>query len=138
VNGRWATAFLGLLFAGGAGACGRAPRQGAWPIVGPGRGGTMRRPAISPRDAGLVALGCDMTGAYLTRDAGESWRMFHLGGVVESFAFDASEASVLYAANGALWRSMDAGRTWSMVFPDPSKNPIEHACADPPTPLFPS
>ena len=29
-----------------------------------------------------------MTGAYITRDAGESWRMFHLGWVVEAFAFD--------------------------------------------------
>ncbi|HEU0106815.1 MAG TPA: hypothetical protein VFT38_11635 [Vicinamibacteria bacterium] len=130
MNGRWATAFLGLLFAGAAGAPGPAPRQDAWTIVGPGGGGTMRRPAISPRDARLVALGCDMTGAYLTRDAGESWRMFHLGGVVESFAFDPSDASVLYAANGALWRSMDAGRTWSMVFPDPAKNTVEHGWGD--------
>ena len=51
-----------------------------------------------------------MTGAYITRDAGESWRMFHLGGVVEAFAFDPSDASVLYAANSVLWRSEDAMR----------------------------
>ena len=87
MNGRWAAALLGLVFAG-ASAPGPAPRQDAWTVVGPGGGGTMRRPAISPHDARFVALGCDMTGAYITRDAGESWRMFHLGWVVESFAFD--------------------------------------------------
>ena len=79
--------------------------------MGPGGGGTMRRPAISPHDPRLVVEGCDMTGAYITRDAGESWRMFHLGGVVEAFAFDPSDAQVLYAANSVLWRSEDAGRT---------------------------
>ena len=39
-------------------------------IVGPGGGGTMRRPAISPHDTRFVVEGCDMTGAYITRDAG--------------------------------------------------------------------
>jgi len=51
---------------------------------------------------------------------------------VERFAFDPSDASVLYAANGALWRSADAGRTWSMVFPDPAKNTVEHGWGDQP------
>src|SRR5258707_12749767 len=96
---RWIAALLGLVFVGAG--PGPAPRQDAWTIVGPGGGGTMRRPAISPHDARLVVEGCDMTGAYLTRDAGDTWRMFHLGGEVESFAFDASDATALYPATGA-------------------------------------
>ena len=115
--GRWASALLSLALVGAASAPGPAARQDAWTIVGPGGGGTMRRPAISPHDPRFVVEGCDMTGAYITRDAGESWRMFHLGGVVEAFAFDPSDASVLYAANSVLWRSEDAGRTWRVVFP---------------------
>ena len=77
---------------------------------GPGGGGTMRRPAISPHDPRLVVEGCDMTGAYITRDAGESWRMFHLGRVVEAFAFDPERrARALRGQRRVLWRSEDAG-----------------------------
>jgi photosystem II stability/assembly factor-like uncharacterized protein len=128
--GRLAVAGLGLLFLAAADVPGPAPRQDAWRVVGPGGGGTMRRPAISPHDPRLVVEGCDMTGAYITRDAGESWRMFHLGGVVESFAFDPRDPAVLYAANSALWRSEDSGRTWRMVFPDPARGTVEHAWGD--------
>ena len=39
----------------------------------------MRRPAVSPHDPKVVVEGCDMTGAYITKDGGESWRMFSLG-----------------------------------------------------------
>src|SRR5262249_35865467 len=45
-------------------------RLDAWRVIGPGAGGTMRRPAVSPYDSKLVVEGCDMTGAYLTRDGG--------------------------------------------------------------------
>ena len=138
MTGRWTSALLSLAFVGAASAPGPAPRQDAWTIVGPGGGGTMRRPAISPHDPRFVVEGCDMTGAYITRDAGESWRMFHLGGVVEAFAFDPSDANALYAANGALWRSEDAGRTWRMVFPDPAKNSVQHGWGDHADPVFTS
>jgi len=52
----------------------------AWKIIGPGGGGTMANPAISPNDPKLVVLRCDMTGAYITHDGGLSWRMFNLRG----------------------------------------------------------
>jgi hypothetical protein len=90
----------------------------------------MRRPAISPHDPQVVVEGCDMTGAYITRDGGSSWRMFHLGWVVDAFAFDPKDARVIYAGTGALWRSEDAGRTWAMVFPDPERNTREHGWGD--------
>ena len=50
----------------------RVRRLDAWRIVGPGGGGTTRRPAISPHDPKLAVLGCDMTGAYITTDGGAS------------------------------------------------------------------
>jgi hypothetical protein len=109
---------------------GPAPRLDAWRVVGPGGGGTMRRPAVSPHDPRLVVEACDMTGAYVTRDGGNSWRMFHLGWVVDAFAFDPKDENVIYAGAGALWRSEDAGRTWGMVFPDPSRNTAERGLGD--------
>jgi photosystem II stability/assembly factor-like uncharacterized protein len=130
VGRRLMVASLGAIFVAAAEVPGPAPRQDTWQVVGPGGGGTMRRPAISPHDARLVVEGCDMTGAYITRDAGESWRMFHLGSVVESFAFDPKDPAVLYATTGALWRSEDAGRTWRLVFPDPEKDTVQHGWGD--------
>jgi photosystem II stability/assembly factor-like uncharacterized protein len=56
--------------------------------------------------------------------------MFSLRSVVGAFAFDPSDARVIYAGNQALWRSSDKGRTWAMVFPDPAKNTVEHQNGD--------
>ena len=95
------------------------PRLDRWEIIGPGGGGTMTHPTISPHDPNVVLVACDMTGAYITYDGGESWRMFNLGTVVSSFAFDPAHPDVIYAGNPALWRSADRGRTWRMVFPNP-------------------
>jgi photosystem II stability/assembly factor-like uncharacterized protein len=108
----------------------RPVRLDAWRVVGPGGGGTMRRPAISPHDPRVVVEGCDMTGAYITKDGGVSWRMFSLGAPPSSFAFDPKDARVIYATTAALWRSEDGGVTWRMLYPDPEKNTAVHARTD--------
>jgi photosystem II stability/assembly factor-like uncharacterized protein len=108
----------------------RNVRLDAWRVIGPGGGGTMRRPAISPHDPRFVVEGCDMTGAYITKDGGRSWRMFNLGTAPSSFAFDPKDPRVLYATTAALWRSEDAGVTWRVVYPDPAKNTKVHAWTD--------
>ena len=93
-------------------------------------------PTLSPHDANLVLEHCDMTGAYISFDAGRSWRMFNLRGTITAFAFDPSDAKVIYAGNSALWRSSDTGRTWSMVFPDPARNTVEHMRDDHAAPVY--
>ncbi|HLV78971.1 MAG TPA: hypothetical protein VKT32_01780 [Chthonomonadaceae bacterium] len=93
----------------------------SWKILGPGGGGAQFVPAISPHDPRRVLVACDMTGAYITHDAGKSWRMFNLRGRVSFFAFDPCAPDTLYANAIGLWRSDDAGQTWSLVTPDPSK-----------------
>jgi len=105
---------------------GPAPRFDAWKIVGPGGGGTMIAPTISPSDPGVVVEHCDMTGGYITLDGGLSWRMFNLRAGIETFAFDPSNPKRIYAGNAALWRSDDTGRTWRMLFPNPAKKTVEH------------
>src|SRR5574341_606315 len=105
-------------------------RLDAWKVIGPGGGGTMRRPAISPHDPKLVVLGCDMTGAYITVDGGASWRMINFGSVPTAFAFDPAKPAVIYAGAGALYRSDDTGRTWRMLLPDPARNTQARSIGD--------
>ena len=57
-------------------------------VIGPGGGGSMFNPTVSPHDKNTVLVSCDMTGAYITHDGGQSWRMFNLRGTVRFFAFD--------------------------------------------------
>ncbi len=108
----------------------RPTRLDAWQVIGPGGGGTMRRPAISPHDSQVVLLGCDMTGAYVTGDGGASWRMINFGSVPTAFAFDPSRPQTLYAGAEAVYKSDDAGRTWRMVLPDPAKNTVAKPIGD--------
>jgi hypothetical protein len=98
------------------------PRLDACRIIGPGGGGATMLPTISPHDPRIVLVACDMTGAYIIEDGGESWRMFNLGTGVSSFAFDPTDANVIYAGTAALWRSSDRGRTWRMMFADPARH----------------
>ncbi len=94
-------------------------RHDSWRIIGPGGGGSMFHPTIHPLDPNIALIACDMTGAYLTRDGGRSWRMFNLGGPVRFFVFDPRNPSIIYAQAEALFRSADGGGTWSMILPRP-------------------
>src|SRR5437870_8337061 len=94
-------------------------RPGDFKIIGPGGGGAMFHPTVSPHDPNTVLVSCDMTGSYITHDAGKSWRMFNLRGVVEFFVFDPLDRKVIYAQSNGLWRSQDEGETWSLIYPSP-------------------
>jgi len=95
-------------------------RSAPWQVIGPGGGGALFEPTISPQDPGRVLVACDMTGAYITADAGESWRMFNLRGTVRFFVFDPLYANVIYAQSIGLWRTTDAARSWRLVYPSPA------------------
>jgi photosystem II stability/assembly factor-like uncharacterized protein len=125
-----AIASVVLSIAAAAQISGQATRQDAWQIVGPGGGGTMIDPTISPHDSNLVVEHCDMTGGYITQDGGQSWRMFNLRMGLETFAFDPVNPKRIYAGNAALWRSDDTGRTWRMMFPNPAKKTVERRNGD--------
>ncbi|MDQ1411078.1 MAG: hypothetical protein QOJ41_2813, partial [Acidobacteriaceae bacterium] len=108
---------IALLFLAGAS---NNLRPGSFQIVGPGGGGAMFHPTISPHDRNTVLVSCDMTGSYISHNGGESWRMFNLRGVVQFFVFDPLDNKVIYAQADGLWRSEDAGDTWSLVYPQPT------------------
>ena len=101
-----------------------------WTIVGPGGGGTTIGPTISPFDSRLVVEHCDMTGGYVTHDNGLSWHMFNLRSGINVFAFDPADPRAIFAGNAALWRSGDEGRSWSMIFPNPGRDTVEHQIGD--------
>lgn len=107
---------------------------GGWKVIGPGGGGGIFKPTISPHDPDLMLTHCDMTGAYVSADGGDSWRMFYTGNVPSAFEFDPVDPNVIYVASrGFLWsedrgsgvtfllRSSDRGVTWKIVYPDVSK-----------------
>ncbi len=101
--------------------CAAAAFGAQWKVIGPGGGGAQFLPTISPHDPRTALVRCDMTGAYITHDAGANWRMFNLRGVVQFFAFDPRDAKIIYAHSAGLFRSTDAGRTWRLVYPDPAQ-----------------
>ena len=45
-------------------------RPGNFQITGPGGGGAMFHPTISPHDVNTVLVACDMTGSYISHDGG--------------------------------------------------------------------
>jgi photosystem II stability/assembly factor-like uncharacterized protein len=95
-------------------------RPGNFRVIGPGGGGAMFNPTISPHDVNTVLISCDMTGSYITHDGGQTWRMFNLRGVVNFFVFDPQDPKTMYAHATGLWRSRDGGETWKLVAPAPS------------------
>src|SRR5258707_4863735 len=82
-------------------------RPGDFRIIGPGGGGAMFHPTISPHDPNTVVVSCDMSGSYITHDAGKSWRMFNLSRVRAIFVFDPPDRKVLYPHSNGLWRGQD-------------------------------
>ncbi len=96
-------------------------RNDAWSITGPGGGGAMFNPAVSPFDPDYAYVSCDMTGAYVTYNGGDSWRMFNLRSTVRWYVFDPQNEDVIYANSIALYRSTDRGKTWNIIYPDPAE-----------------
>src|SRR5258706_14596102 len=101
-------------------ACAWAERPGDFRVIGPGGGGAMFNPTISPHDANTVLVSCDMTGSYITHDGGRTWRMFNLRGVVNFFVFDPVDPKTMYAHATGLWRSTDGGERRELGYPSPS------------------
>jgi photosystem II stability/assembly factor-like uncharacterized protein len=110
---------IGIFFAFCLAAAGEE-RPGNFRVIGPGGGGAMFNPTISPHDPNTVLVSCDMTGSYITHDGGLSWRMFNLRGVVNFFVFDPLDPKTMYAHATGLWRSTDGGERWELVYPSPS------------------
>lgn len=113
---------------------GYAPEGRVWNVIGPGGGGGVMKPTVSPFDEKMVMTHCDMTAAYLSTDGGENWEMKNLWNVPDDFEFDPVDSATVYVATkgfrygedrgsgfSMLYRSIDKGRNWEIVFPDVKK-----------------
>jgi len=101
-----------------------------WRIIGPGGGGAQYIPTIQPGAPDTALVACDMTGSYITRDGGKTWRQFNLEVWVRALAFDPSNANTVYAGATGLYRSEDAGEKWRLVFPNPAAVAREKTVGD--------
>lgn len=97
-----------------------ARRHDGWKVIGIGGGGAQFNPTICPVNPQTVFVNTDMTGAFVSHDGGESWRLFNIRGVVRFFVCDPHDAGVVYAQTSGLFRSNDGGSTWSLIYPDPT------------------
>jgi len=96
-------------------------RNDAWGFAGPGGGGATFYPAVSPHNSSIAFLSCDMTGSFVTKNGGASWRMFNLRGVTRCYVFDPLDSNVVYANAGGLFKSKDGGTTWNLFYPPPEE-----------------
>ncbi len=106
-----------------------------WKVIGPGGGGGVMKPTISPFNDKFVLAHCDMTGVYVTTDGGWSWKMKNLWNVPDDFEFDPSDSNTVYTATrgflhsedrgsgiSLLLRSEDHGGKWEIIYPDVKKS----------------
>ena len=111
-----------------------ASKTQTWKVIGPGGGGGVMLPTISPFNENIVLTHCDMTGAYVTYNGGVDWRMFNLWTVPNDFEFDPVNPNIVYTAThgyrysedrgsglSILYRSEDKGKHWRIIYPDVSK-----------------
>jgi photosystem II stability/assembly factor-like uncharacterized protein len=92
-----------------------------WTIAGYGGGGAMFNPSVSPHNANYAYVACDMSQSFVTYNGGESWRMINLRGMARFFVFDPLDSNTVYANSICLFRSTDKGKTWNVIYPDPSE-----------------
>ncbi len=118
-----------------------AKKKPRWEPVGLSGGGALFAPAVSPLDAKLMMVNCDMSAAYVSQDGGTSWRMIHHAELRSNTrcrpAFHPTDAKVVVAANGddGLAESHDKGEHWSRLgkLPGPPRGEV---AIDPAKPDF--
>ena len=91
-------------------------RPGDFKVLGPGGGGAMFNPTISPHDPNTVLISCDMTGLIPTT-AGNRGECLIFAGWCVFFVFDPLDPRAMYA------QATDYGEhrpdTWKLVPPSP-------------------
>lgn len=111
--------------------------ESPWRCLGPGGGGAMYVPTLSPVDPNLGLIACDMGGAYLTRDRGRTWTMLptaQIGRYPQGLAFSPKNPRVIFVGTSTrLFRSADGGASWKGVTEDRKYplNAVMHVLIDP-------
>ena len=106
-----------------------------WWIIGPGGGGGVLKPTVSPFNENFVFTHCDMSAAYVSHNGGLSWKMKNLWNVPNDFEFDPVDSNTIYVAThgflhsedrgsgiSLLLRSVDKGDKWQIIYPEVTKS----------------
>jgi hypothetical protein len=103
---------------------------GAWTLIGPTNiGGRITAIIIHPTDPDIFYVGAASGGVWKTTDFGLTWaNVFNESFSIGSLAFDPTDPSVVYVGTGesnpssvdtypgnGLWKSTDAGATWTSL-----------------------
>ena len=89
-----------------------------WEKTGPGGGGSTFMPVFSYQSPDRFLVRCDMTGTYLTKDGGKSYKQINLGNGSSAYTFDPADENTIYIGGATLLRSKDGGKEWEQIFPD--------------------
>lgn len=85
--------------------------------LGIGGGGLLHSPSISPFDENTMVVIPDMGGIYVSHNAGADWKRKNLQGVVQTARFDPNREGVVYAGGTGLYKSVDNGEVFKLIFP---------------------
>ncbi|MFC4221263.1 hypothetical protein [Flagellimonas marina] len=91
--------------------------QSNWTLIGPGGGGSTFIPTFSYENEENFLIRCDMTGAYHTKDGGNSFIGINYPNGSHAFAYDPLNPEVMYIGSNTLNKSMDGGKTWERIYP---------------------
>ncbi|MEL7121566.1 MAG: glycosyl hydrolase, partial [Bacteroidota bacterium] len=101
-----------------------------WRLVGPFRGGRAGTAVGVANRTNLYYMGTAGGGVWKTEDGGNTWKCIsdgYFGGSIGAVALAESDPNVIYVGEGeqtlrgnvssghGLWRSTDAGQTWSFI-----------------------
>lgn len=84
--------------------------------LGVGSGGLLFSPVISYYDDTVIAIS-DMGGIYISYDFGQNWERRELQGVCYNAYFDPNTEGTIYVCGSGLYKSVDNGKTFKMIFP---------------------
>ncbi len=88
-------------------------------VIGSGGYGAVFDAAIDPFNEHIIAARCDMGGIYMSYDEGESWTRHNINGTVLTLKFDPSTEGVIWGGGSGVYKSVDHGKTFQLVYPAP-------------------
>lgn len=90
-------------------------------VLGAGGYGALFDGAIDPFEQHTLAARCDMGSIYMSYNEGQSWMRHNINGTILSLEFDPSTEGVIWAGGSGVYKSVDHGRNFELVYPSPSE-----------------
>lgn len=116
-----------MLLSAVAGSAGAASGPVKWEPLGLSGGGSMYRPSFSPVDPNFAMITSDMSGVFISHDAGRNWSMINSSQLRSSTdcypGYHPTDANVIFAAEAknGMKVTRDKGVTWTQVEGFPKK-----------------